>query len=162
MYKTYRFSYRNRTGRSILDTCFGALEKHKICKPPRECQRNRAPQRCLYARSFLAPQSRAFSKMLVSREESRNFERENWLWGPGDAMKFEDILHPRPSSFKLRHHESGIRIAFSCSPHRLPKATTTTQSAGSREVAPRVGAEKLQTVYRFLTFSFPRCIGRID
>ena len=139
-----------------MDTCFRAREKHKICKPPRGCQRNRAPRRCLHARSVLAPRSRAFSKMSVSREESRNFERENWLRGPGDAMKFKDILHPRPSSFKLRHHESGIRIAFSCSPRRLPKAITTTQSAGSREVAPRFGAEKLQTVYRFFKFSFPR------
>ena len=145
-----------------MDSCFRARENHKMCKPPRECQRNRAPRRCLHARSVLAPRSRAFSKMSVSREESRNFERENWLRGPGDAMKFKDILHPRPSSFKLRHHESGIRIAFSCSPHRLPKAITTTQSAVSREVAPRIGAGKLQTVYRFLIFSFPRCIGRID
>ena len=135
-----------------MDTCFRAREKHKICKPPRGCQRNRAPRRCLHARSVLAPRSRAFSKMPVSREESRNFERENWLRGPGDAMKFKDILHPRPSSFKLRHHESGIRIAFSCSPHRLPKAITTTQSAGSREVAPRIGAEKCKQPIVFLNF----------
>ena len=123
-----------------------------MCQPLRECQRNRAPQKCLHARSFLAPQSRAFSKILVSREESRRNERENWLRGPGEAMQFQDIWHPRPSGFKLRHHESGIRIAFSCSPHRLPKAITTTQSAGSREVAPRIGAEKCKQSIVFLNF----------
>ena len=87
------------------------------------------------------------------RKPCETFPKNQCLGGPGNGMIFHDFLLIRTASFKIRHHESAIRIAFSCPPHRLPREISLLQKYMlTSNFLQHVELEKRRKLYTYCVF----------